>query len=278
MSYRELDVSDLHQASGEVARRLGEPFDVPKRSGEGPLEASSDTRLLVLAVIWDVNGYYRALGLQWPFLGISRKDLGRAYRRMNGESSVYLTKVFKLLLNDEQRAEYDRAPLGEVHMDAIQMNAILDEVRRTAARTNPSEDTRATQRELLDEMGYAISEEDLCSGSHYPKVDYPNGEGDGHTEYLPIDQLWRWGYYRWGTSRADISRLGRWQELLVSQLAALEVRTKICVGFIGRGRTDSRFVVARTYGVRTVYLREDLEPDEEMASAAVAALLMDLTE
>lgn len=278
MSFRELDVSDLRRASGEVAERLGEPFNIPKRSGEGPLEASTETSLDVSVVIWDVNGYYRALGFGWPFLGITRKDLRLAFLAINGESSAYLTKVFKLLIDDKQRAQYDRAPLGEIHMDPIQMTRILDEVKRTAARTNPSNDTRATQRELLDEMGYDVSEEDLSGGSHYPKGDYPNGEGDGHTEHLSIDHSWRWGYYRWGTSRADISRLGRWQELLVSQLAALEVRTKICVGFIGRGRTDSRFVVARTYGVRTVYLREDLEPDEEMATAAAAALLADLTE
>lgn len=264
-----LDLSSYEEPPAEVER-----YDMPQKAGSGPLEASSCVGLVRLPeVIWDVNGYYRALGFKWPFTGITKKDLRLAYYYGGGEGSRYLTAVLKVLLDARERREYECAPFGERHLDSYQKVLVFEEVKRKAARKNPSTDTRATQRDLLKEMGLEDPEE-----AHYPNEQYPSGEGVGHDEDLLIEQPWRWSYYRWGTGRADSAKLGRWQELLVSQLAALEVRTKFCVGFIGYRRTQSRFVVARTYGVRTVYLREDLEPDEEMAHAAAASLLADLTE
>jgi hypothetical protein len=270
VTYRQLDVS------GFLVPQSPERLDLPLRGGEGPLEASSCMTLTVTAeVIWDVNGYYRALGFEWPFTGITRKALRLAYHEIDGEKSAYLTRVLKLLLNDGQRRLYDMAPLGKPHMDEIQVEALLDMVKRMAAAVKPSNDTRATQREILKKMGWDIP---IPGDEHYPNGQYPDGQDPCKDEDLLIETFWRWGYYRWGTGCTDITRLGHWQELLVSQLAALEVTTKVCVGYIGRGRTDSRFVVARTYGVRTVYLREDMEPDREMAVAAADALIADLTE
>lgn len=272
MTYRQLDVSGFLVPEQEPDQR----YDLPKRGGEGPLEASSCMTLTVTPeVIWDVNGYYQALGFEWPYTGITRKALRLAYHRIDGEKSVYLTRVFKLLLNETERRKYDMAHPGKPHMDIIQVEALLEMVKRMAAAIKPSNDTRATQREILKKMGWDLP---IPEEGHYPNGQYPDGQDSCKDEDLLIETFWRWGYYRWGTGCTDITRLGRWQELLVSQLAALEVTTKVCVGYIGRGRTDSRFVVARTYGVRTVYLREDMVPDEEMAAAAADALIADLTE
>lgn len=267
---------DLSSYSQEKARQEGERYDLPERAGNGPLEASSCVGLVRLPeMIHDVNGYYRALGFTAPYTGITRKTLRLAFHECGGADDPYLIAVLQLLLDPDERRAYDCAPIGEKHQDSLQKKLLLEEVKRRAARRNPSNDTRATQREILEEMGF---EEADADGEYYPKEQYPSGEDDGYAEPLLIDHPWRWSYYRWGTGRADSERLGRWQELLVSQLAALEVRTKFCVGFIGYRRTHSRFVVERTYGVRTVYLREDLEPDEEMAAAAAGSLLADLTE
>lgn len=266
---------DLSTYSQEKAAREAARYDLPEWAGNGPLEASSCVELIRLPeVIHDVNGYYRALGFTAPYAGITRKTLRLAFHECGGANDPYLTAVLQLLLDADERFAYDCAPVGDRHMDSLQRKLLLEEVKRKAALRNPSGDTRATQREILEEMGL----EDVDPAQeHYPKEQYPSGEVAGYDEHLLIDPLWRWSYYRWGTGRAETERLGRWQELLVSALAALEVRTKFCVGFIGYRRTDSRFVVERTYGVRTVYLREDQEPDEEMALAAVASLLADLT-
>lgn len=265
---------DLSTYSQEKAGREAERYDLPERAGQGPLEASSCVALIRLPmVIHDVNGYYRALGFIAPYAGITRKTLRLAFHECGGADDPYLIAVLQLLLDADERFAYDCAPVGEKHMDSLQKKLLLEEVKRKAARRNPSEDTRATQQEILEEMGF--EEMDPESG-HYPKEQYPSGEDDVYAEHLLIDHPWRWSYYRWGTGRAETAKLARWQELLVSALAALEVRTKFCVGFIGYRRTHSRFVVERTYGVRTVYLREDLEPDEEMAAAAADSLLTDL--
>lgn len=266
-----LDLSSYQEPPQEIER-----YDLPQRAGTGPLEASSCVALVRLpGVIWDVNGYYRALGFAPPFTDITRKTLRLAFHERSGGDDPYLTAVLQLLLDAEERHAYECAPFGEKFMDSLQKKLLLEEVKRQASLKTPSNDTRATQREILEEMGFEDAE---LRDEHYPKEQYPSGEEEDYAEHLLIDHFWRWSYYRWGTGRADSAKLGRWQELLVSQLAALEVRTTFCVGFIGYRRTHSRFVVERTYGVRTVYLREDLEPDEEMASAAAASLLSDLIE
>jgi hypothetical protein len=267
---------DLSTYSQEKAGRETERYDLPERAGTGPLEASSCVELVRLPlVIHDVNGYYRALGFEPPYAGITRKALRLAFHDCGGADDPYLIAVLQLLLDPAERRAYECAPVGEKHLDSLQKKLLLEEVKRQAARKNPSNDTRATQHEILEKMGFEDIEKEE---GHYPKEQYPSGQDDSYAEHLLIDHPWRWSYYRWGTGRADSERLGRWQELLVSALAALEVRTKFCVGFIGYRRTHSRFVVERTYGVRTVYLREDLEPDGEMAAAAADSLLTDLTE
>jgi hypothetical protein len=249
-------------------------FDKPEIGGYGPTQASTCVALAT-RTIHDVNGYYRALGFTPPYRGITRRSLRLAYHRLGGENDVYLTQVFKLLLDAEQRREYDAAQPGKKHLDLLQIHMLDELVKREASRRHPEFDTRATQREILEEMGLPIPDEDSPSGQ------YPDGEDKTpeivHTEDLPDDHPWLWGYYLLGTGRSDVDRLARWQELLVSALAALEVETLVAVGFIGRGRTDSRFVVGEAYGVRTVFLREDLEPDQEMAVAAAGSILMDLS-
>jgi hypothetical protein len=224
------------------------------------------------AIVFDVNGYYRALGFRPPYTSITRKDLRLAYHKMHGEESVWLTAVMKQLLDRDKRRAYDAAPLGGRHLDEIEEKEILAEIKRKVARERRgASDSLATMTELLAQMGFDPAS--TTNGSN-PNGQYPGGEdkasGVVHTDDLPP---WGYGFYRWSSRQPEIDRLSRWQELLVSQFAAQEVSIKFCVGFIGRGRTDSRFVVATTYGVRTVYLREDLDPDQEMAAAAVASFL-----
>lgn len=255
-------------------------FDKPEVGGYGPTQANSCVALVRFAdgiVIHDVNGYYRALGFEPPFKNITKRDLREHYYLLNGETDVYLTQVFKLLLDNNERRAYDAAPPGKRHLDSLEIRILDELIKREASRRNPAFDTRATQHEIMQEMGLPVPEPS-------PDGQYPSGEDSVdaappivHTEDLPDDLPWLWGYYLLGTGRSDVDRLARWQELLVSALAALEVETLFAVGFIGRGRTDSRFVVGEAYGVRTVFLREDLEPDQEMAVAAAGSILMDLS-
>lgn len=267
-----LDLSGYQYGPSAAPQAVVEPgwYDRPRRAGSGPLEASSCTVLAIVPmVVFDVNGYYRALGFSFPYTGITRRTLREHYAAARGPDDPYLTEVFQLLLDEDVRRAYDRAPLGEAHLDRVQKRLLEERIKREALRRNPSFDTRATQHEIMREMG--LEPDDDSSSNHYPEGD--DKEPDlVHDEDLD-QQPWLWGYYRWSSGCPDTGRLARWQSMIVSQLAAQEVSIRFCVGFCGRSRTDSRFVVHRTYGMSTAYLREDHEPDQDMAAAAAAALL-----
>lgn len=269
-----LDLSGLQY--GPSAPRVQPPeagwYDRPRKAGDGPVEASSCTGMVRLPeVVFDVNGYYRALGFRFPFSrdGITRRSLRERYAAAGGPDDPYLTQVFQLLLDPAERAAYDRAPFGERHLDRIQVRLLDEQVKRQAARRNPGPDTRATQSEILREMG--LEPESGSTADYYPG-------GDDKEEDLVHDEAldrkpWPWGYYRWSSGCPDTGRLELLQSMLVAELASRQVSMRFAVGYCGRSRTDSRFVVHRTYGADTVYLREDREPDEELAAAAADALL-----
>lgn len=267
-----LDLSGLQYGPSAVR---AEPqtagwYDRPRKAGDGPVEASSCTGMARLPeVVFDVNGYYRALGFRFPFEGITRRSLREHYAACGGPDDPYLTQVFQLLLDPAERAAYDRAPFGETHLDRIQLRLIEERVKRQAARRNPGPGVRATQDEILRKMGLEPNGDEEVN--HYPGADDKLSD-PGQDEALD-QQPWPWGYYRWSSGCPDTGRLERLQAMLVAELAAREVSMRFAVGYCGRSRTDSRFVVHRNYGVDTVYLREDHEPDEELAAAAADALL-----
>lgn len=276
-----LDLTSYLSPDSLFGPELEDVYDRPQRVGTRPVACSSCTTMVVVPeVIHDVNGYYRALGFDAPYRDITRRALLRAYQERDGQTDEWLTRVFALLLDPAERRCYDCAPLGRRHLDRIEVSRILDREKRVALARARGDAERA--RRILDERLDAQSlrrrdaEDDSTTGQ------YPGGQDNGsrvvHTGPLPDEpEPWSWGYYRWGTGRADIYRLGLWQALLVSALTAQEVTIKFCVGYIGRGRTDSRFVVGRHHGAPVVYLREDLFPDAEMACAAAFAVIRDHT-
>lgn len=266
-----LDLSGF-QFGPSAARRTEEEagaYNRPRKAGSGPVEAYSGTGMVRLPeVVFDVNGYYRALGFAFPYRGITRRSLREHYAAAGGPDDPYLTQVFQLLLDADERAAYDRAPFGETHLDRVQRRLIDERVKRQAARRSPGPDTRAAQNDILREMGLDPDQEGQ-------EIDYPGGDDKpspiGQDEDL-FQEPWPWGYFTWTSGCPDTGRLARWQEMISRQLAAREVSMRFAVGFCGRSRTDSRFLVHRTLGTSTAFLREDHEPDEDMAAAAAAAL------
>lgn len=245
-------------------------YDRPRKAGDRPVEASSCTVLTRLPeVVFDVNGYYRALGFRFPYEGITRAALREHYAAVGGPDDPYLTQVFQLLIDAAERAAYDRAPFGEMHLDRIQARLVEERVKRQAAIRNPGPHVRATQDEILQEMGLESNGDDTVN--HYPGAD--DRLLDPVQDEALDQRPWPWGYYQWSSGCPDTGRLKRLQAMLVAELAAREASVRFAVGYCGRSRTDSRFVVHRNYGVDTVYLREDHEPDGELAAAAADVLL-----
>lgn len=271
MEGRPLDVTAIRQS---MVRDPNARFGVPRRVGLGPLEASTSVALAVTpVVVWDVNGYYRALGFSPPFRGITKKALREAYQAAGGPSDAWLTAVFRMLIDPVKRHAYDCAPVGEKYLDEVEIQRVTDQAKREAmSRTRTVADCDALLRELLDKAGLVFPPAPGPADPTSPNEHYPEGEDKGqpimHTGALPAH--WRWSYYVWDSARADVTTLAAWQELLIHAFAAQEVTTRFSVGFAGRGRIDDVFVVQRTYGVLAIYLREDVPPSLILAHAAVS--------
>jgi hypothetical protein len=63
------------------------------RATWGPVDISTETALEpAWDLVWDVNGYYRALGVVWPYKA-SRKALRLAYQERGGPDDEYLSCI-----------------------------------------------------------------------------------------------------------------------------------------------------------------------------------------
>lgn len=244
----------------------------PVLRGVGPAECSSCTELATLPLaIFDVNGYYRELGVHPK---ATRRQLREAYRErvgalQNGQDAARLTYVLRQLLDPETRFAYDCTPLGEVFMDRYVQDMLNRRMRlqmsERMARLHDmgvdldGVDQEAVQRDILAEMGYQEADDDT------PSETVAESPMLGKDDDRPAK--FEYSYYLWSTRpREDSVHLGRlaeWQRVLVSAFAREGVNLKFAVGFHGQ---PHRWVQALV-GYRTVFfLNVNTEPDESLAS------------
>lgn len=236
--------------------------------GNGPPEASSSTELSVLpGIVWDVNGYYRELGV---LTNASRKQLRLAYVAKNGPNDERLTYCFKQLLDSGIRFAYDCTPLGELFMDKyveamLRQKIISAKAQRISdlrdAGVDPdSIDDDAIERDVAEQMGLVEEEEDTPDET--VDVD-PSDDQDEPVPFLFSYYLWR---TRVGAERAQ-QVLSEWQALLASELSREGIRIRFAVGLLDR--VPHRFAEAKV-GYRTVFFLNVHEaPTREMAQAVV---------
>lgn len=85
------------------------------RRGAGPLVFSTSTVIQPFPLVkWDVNGYYRDLGVS---VEATKKEMVDAYTEAQGHEDARRTYVLKQLLNSVIRRKYDAVPLGSVFVD-----------------------------------------------------------------------------------------------------------------------------------------------------------------
>jgi hypothetical protein len=218
----------------------------------GPVDMSTQTALEgAWDLIWDVNGYYRALGVGWPFR--ARKiDLRVAYQERGGKDSEYLTYVLKQLLDPEVRAAYDKTPLGKRFRDKY----LELEEERLAAKV---------AQELSETTGKLITKDDLVRDineerekdllKELPKLD-------------PILNIWNWGYYLLKSRKNEYDNLIEWQRLLTKAFAAEGLVQFISIGYIGN--TEEEFVIKQWNGKTIFFINEGTSPSLELAETAVS--------
>lgn len=251
-------------------------LEAPLLSGLGPADWSTGTELMPDPVlIHDGNGYYRALGFAWPFLGITRAMLRNAYQERGGPDNEFLTYAFKKLWDTDYRRWYNRLELGDADIDEYFWIRVRLAAAAEAARRSAERGWIVTKSEVLDDWGIAhgdyepiepVGDENRPMGADQIPEDNPSGVPD------TVRRPWAWGYYRWRTDCSEIERLERWQVLLLAAARRAGLRTHLCTGFVGHVLQET--ITSRLGDHYVIFLREDVPPTEERAADAVASVKM----
>lgn len=261
----------------DLARPVwGRNFDLPSLVYRGPEQFSTETDLVPISCLpcWDVNRYYRDLGLAHPYTNASRGDVRKAYLAVDGSNDHRKTFVFKQLLNRETKAAYDRWPLGPVpfwdsYVEAeIKMAAMAEMHRRGMGQ----EDTDLL-KEVFREFGAVMDEpdeDDLAS-----PVDNSNAKPDDHDDPAREIPPYPFSFYLWRTSYQNVERLAQWQEMLIRAFAARRIKTRLTLGYVGS--TPHRWLTGKVGYRDVVYLNRDTEPDIQVADD-IAARMQEMQE
>jgi hypothetical protein len=230
-------------------------FAVPVKLGRGALTWSTSTALLpVENPCYDVNGYYRELGVHWR---ATRKELAQAYTDLDGQQFPRLTYIFKQLLNPKIREAYDRAPQGEPFLDAYTDEQLKRRAHTEAhCRVSKGEDISAAQ--IMDEWGYTLLTDD--------EVDSVSPIGK---DLIYGDDPWEYSYYAWKTSTylPDVHRLRRWQELLSTAASQRGVSPRMVIGTTAV--SDQPFMLEDVNGNQVIFFSEDASPTLLVAHEAI---------
>lgn len=178
-------------------------------------------------VVWDVNGYYRALGVSFR---ATRKQLMQAYNDRDGQSSRYLTYVLSQLLNPAVRRRYDAAAMHGIFMDRYVEETLKRRAQEIAHRVG------VDPEEILDHWGLKIEKPE---GEEVELVDIPQESGEDETTQPPAEepQSWPYAYYVWRLRRREdrpgnVEIMRRWQEAVAAECQAQGVVTSFAVGLM----------------------------------------------
>lgn len=260
MTYRALDVTATLERLGitdlvpsKVTYGAAQPIFV---ACSGPLAVSSCKELAVdYPMVWDVNGYYRDLGIAAPYRP-TRKDLRQAYQARGGAEDVRMTYVLKQLLDDELRHRYDRMPLGSVFDDEYEW-AKLDKISSQWASDQTAETGEVHTVEDFHRAHGMVPGVSTRTQTPY---------GVGH-----LSAKWPFAFYLWNSRRFDDDTLSRWQKLIIDEAWKRGLHLRFAVGYVGS--TAERWVhLIQPDGVQIFFLSDVVTPSCHDAEEALDAL------
>ena len=216
-------------------------------------------------VCWDVNGYYRALGIAYPFVHATQREIREAYLALDGPNSYWLTLIFTTFLDPAEKARYDALPLGEKYPDP---ETVYDEKIASLTRG----DTVAVEAEVIDgRIVYHVPEGYEHISGHAPgSLDNERARGkDGHT--VPAkDPYYPYTILLWDIAHFDSLVLETWQRLLLQAAQESLYRPDQ----IGLGVTEGKggWVTGTSLGVPTIFVDRWSPPSPSVAREMIAAL------
>lgn len=236
-----------------------EPPNEPVLRGYGPEWCSSQTALaLSPEICWDVNGYYRELGVHWR---ATRAELGRAYQEKCGNNDVRLTFVLQQLLHPESRAAYDRTPLGEVFLDDW-MQFELKRKAHDRAYEMWMQGRQCTRDDVLEQWGYVPVPETAWNGPEPVDTTQRFMQDEDRSQ-----ETWEFSYYLWRTIVRHLPTLKQWQELLLQELSGRGCIVRFSVGMVGKEQTPAVLWVDGKDFI--FFLNERHEPSPQLAAKVV---------
>lgn len=239
-------------AAWVIDQRVNEPFLAVH--GYSPEFVTSCEIERFPTVIWDVNGYYRELGVDPR---ATKVDLRKQYQKIEGWNSERLTYIVKQLLNDEVRHRYDATSFGSIFIDDYILASVRREREDEARAALLAGDAELEDLESID-----------LNDSLGKTVDMLNA-GIDKDSWRHVDSAW--GYYRWQSACADMTKASEWRGALVAAFWERGESRRIAVGFHG-GRSTPWEVV--TVGDCTVvFLNEVYEPNSFDAAQAAEHII-----
>ncbi|THA72448.1 hypothetical protein E6R60_26305 [Streptomyces sp. A0642] len=218
-------------------------------------------------VIYDVNGYYRALGAD---VRATRRELADAYRATGG-NDPYATYAFRQLLNTRTRAAYDEAPPGELFPDRYVYDEILRRAALRAQVENALYGTEKTANDIFESLGIGAQK----SNHEFLDSVEPDGFDKGRTRdrqpSIRPPATWLYSYLQLATTCDDTVRLTQWQEGLSRTLASQGTCPQFAVGF--HAASDQPFLVSKDLGIPVFFLHERVKVTGELIAAAANAAI-----
>lgn len=229
-----------------------------------PEFSTSGALLLRRPHVFDVNGYYRALGVD-PYA--TRKQIREAYTARGGPTSTRLTYILKQLLQDDVRAAYDATPLGSIFFDDVIAEAVRSRVTQETA-------DRRLAGDIVADVEFTEEEVDMAHlmGRAFSLIDKESRRGEDDLGH----QQWAWYEWKITTDPISLGLVARWRNLLVAVAQDCDLAVRLSVGIYDWPPVpeEGKQVFVTPVGYRLVaFLHQAHEPDEHDAVEALHQLL-----
>lgn len=220
----------------------------PRLVGDGEPEFSTCLALeKPYRLVWDVNGYYRALGISSD---ATRLQIRGAYQRLEGWNSVRLTYIVTQLLDPQTRALYDAVPLGFILRDYW----VDTEIRRATLQKNIS--SLATGEKSYEEI---YEHKDIDSQDSVDKNAWSGQDGDSIPDQPPSKEDTGWSYYLWDAdddpSVAEV--MDWWRSALAVEFGIRGKVLKLAIGLCGDQGFQYQWRVEQVGYRKVIFLGDD---------------------
>lgn len=245
----------------------GRKYPFPTRLGDGPVTWSCSRTLAVRRpVVYDVNGYYRELGVKHD---ANRRELREAYQAQDGQSSPRLTYVLRQLLDPVVREAYDRSPLGRPFLDDYVEDTVKRQAAREAQKRTSQTGSFTSAEQVLGDWGYILLDDD---GDGEPLDTVASVRQDQGSQAVATTPRWGYASYAWQTTSylRDEATLVAWQAALTRVADARGLsQPNLAIGTTAM--SEVCIMLDEYHGQHVAFFPEEAEPSDQIAGEALDA-------